>query len=123
MRCCGPAAPLATSARLRRCGRCSAAASPPPPPPPPSRARQAKNPADWGRDYDAIRDSLHRDKAFLARELTRIACDVPVNASPAALLRRTPDLPGFEAFCDQAKFGTMLRRQAARMAAALEFAK
>ena len=67
--------------------------------------------------------ALHRDKAFLARELTRIACDVPVNASPAALLRRTPDLPGFEAFCDQAKFGTMLRRQAARMAAALEFAK
>jgi DNA polymerase-1 len=67
--------------------------------------------------------ALHRDKAFLARELTRIACDVPVNPSPAALLRRTPDLPGFEAFCDQAKFGTMLRRQAARMAAALEFAK
>jgi hypothetical protein len=66
---------------------------------------------------------MHRDKAFLARDLTRIACDVPVNTSPAALLRRTPDLPGFEAFCDQAKFGTMLRRQAARMAAALEFAK
>ena len=65
MRCCGPAAPLAASARLRRCGRCSAAAEPPPLPPPPSRARQAKNPADWGRDYDAIRDSLHQDKASL----------------------------------------------------------
>ena len=64
MRCCGPAAPLAASARLRRCGRCAAAATPPPPPPPGS-ARQAKNPADWGRDYDAIRDSLHRDKASL----------------------------------------------------------
>ena len=62
----------------------------------------------------------HRDKAFLARQLTRIACDVPVDSSPAALARRRPDLPGFDAFCDQAKFGTMLRRQAARVAAALE---
>ena len=63
MRCCGPAASLAASARLRRCARCAAAATPPPPPP--GRARQAKNPADWGRDYDAIRESLHRDKASL----------------------------------------------------------
>jgi hypothetical protein len=52
--------------------------------------------------------------------LTRIACDVPVDASPAALFRRMPDLAGFDVFCDQAGFGTMLRRQAARVAAALE---
>jgi len=59
MRCCGPSAPPAPAARLRRCGRCCAAAGPPPPPS--SRGRTAKNPADWGRDYDAIRDSLQRD--------------------------------------------------------------
>ena len=64
--------------------------------------------------------AAHRDKAFLARQLTRIACDVPVDSSPAALARRRPDLAGFDTFCDHAGFGTMLRRQAARVAAALE---
>jgi hypothetical protein len=62
MRCCGPSAAPAAPAvrtRLRRCGRCCCASAPPPPPR--SRGRTAKNPADWGRDYDAIRDSLQQD--------------------------------------------------------------
>jgi 5'-3' exonuclease len=60
----------------------------------------------------------HRAAAYLARELTRIACDMPLDAGPEALCPRAPDLEALEAFYDQAGFGAMLRRQAARIAAA-----
>lgn len=60
--------------------------------------------------------ALHRDKAFLARELTRIACDVALDGSREALSRRPPDIAAVNAFCDAAKFGTLLRRQAERVA-------
>ncbi len=51
---------------------------PPPPPPPPSRRRTAKNPADWGRDYDAIREDLQRSGSgggggFIGNSLNFIA--------------------------------------------------
>jgi DNA polymerase I len=58
----------------------------------------------------------HRDVAFLARELTRIACDMPMEAQPGDILRRQPDLTGLEEFFDRAGFGVMLRRQAQRIA-------
>jgi 5'-3' exonuclease len=64
--------------------------------------------------------SAHRDKAFLARQLTRIACDVPLDGSRQALARRPPDLVAFNAFLDAARFGSLLRRQAERVAAASE---
>ncbi len=58
----------------------------------------------------------HRATAYLARELTRIACDMPLVATPATLLRRPPELDALHAFYDEVKFGPMLRRQAERLA-------
>lgn len=60
----------------------------------------------------------HRDTAFLARQLTTIACDVPLACTPQTLEPQAPDLAALEAFYDAANFGPGLRRQAARLAAA-----
>ncbi len=58
----------------------------------------------------------HRDAAFLARRLTTIACDMPMDVTADQLRRRKPDLAALEAFYDRAKFGAMLRKQAQRIA-------
>jgi len=58
----------------------------------------------------------HRTTAFLARELTRIACDMPLEAGPATLKLGTPDLAALGEFYDRAGFGAGLRRQAERIA-------
>ncbi|HUO79215.1 MAG TPA: 5'-3' exonuclease H3TH domain-containing protein [Steroidobacteraceae bacterium] len=65
----------------------------------------------------AARLAAHRPAAYLARELTRIACDMPLAATPATLRRAPPDLEGLGAFYDRAGFGPALRRQAERIAA------
>jgi DNA polymerase I len=59
----------------------------------------------------------HRGAAFLARELTRIACDMPLSVEPAELERQAPDLGALGEFYDRAGFGATLRRQAERIAA------
>lgn len=59
----------------------------------------------------------HRDAAYLARRLTAIACDVPLEADRAALRRRPPDLHALREFFDRHGFGPLLRRQAERLAA------
>ena len=59
-----------------------------------------------------------RATAYRARGLTRIACDVPIGAQHADLQCRRPDLQRIAAFCDSHGFGTLLRRQAERLAAA-----
>lgn len=64
----------------------------------------------------------HRAAAYLARELTRIACDMPLRAEPAALRRQAPDLATLSEFYDRAGFGPMLRRQAERIARTAEAA-
>lgn len=66
---------------------------------------------------------LHRDAAYLARSLTRIVCDAPIDATgprlaAADLQRRSPDLEQVAAFCDAHGFGSLLRRQAERLARA-----
>jgi len=61
----------------------------------------------------------HRAAAWLARSLTRIACDVPLNVGRDHLRRGAPDAAGIEAFFDRHEFGPMLRRQAGRLAATL----
>lgn len=61
--------------------------------------------------------AAHRAAAFLARELTAIECDVPLQATPDSLRRGAPDLPGMQEFCERQGFGPMLRRQAERLAA------
>ena len=59
----------------------------------------------------------HREAAYLARSLTVIACDTPLEFSLEALRRRKPDLAALGAFYDRQKFGLALRRQAERLAA------
>jgi DNA polymerase-1 len=60
----------------------------------------------------------HRGVAYQARSLTQIFCNVPLNAAHADLLCRAPDLRRIEAFCDFHGFGSLVRRQAQRLAAA-----
>jgi DNA polymerase I len=59
----------------------------------------------------------HREAAFLARRLTEIACDMPLEAEHAQLSRRAPDMAALERFFDRQNFGPMLRKQAERLAA------
>jgi DNA polymerase-1 len=58
----------------------------------------------------------HRESAFLARRLTEIACNMPLEISHADLARRAPDLPALTEFFDRHNFGPLLRRQAERLA-------
>ncbi|HLY52616.1 MAG TPA: 5'-3' exonuclease H3TH domain-containing protein [Steroidobacteraceae bacterium] len=64
----------------------------------------------------AARLAEHRERVYLSRRLTHIACDVPLAAEVAALRRRPPDLPGLGAFYDGLGFGPFLRAQGARLA-------
>lgn len=57
----------------------------------------------------------HREAAYLARSLTRIVCNVPLQARQADLERRTPDLALIDGFCEAHGFGLLLRRQAERL--------
>lgn len=59
----------------------------------------------------------HRESAFLARQLTEIACDMPLDVDVAQLRRRPPDLDALNAFYDTVGFGRLLRNQAERIAA------
>ena len=62
----------------------------------------------------------HRDAVFLARQLTRIACDLaldlPDGAGTEPLRRRPPDLGGLGSLYDRLGFGPFLRRQGERIA-------
>jgi len=58
----------------------------------------------------------HREEAFLSRQLTGIACDMPLEAEIDDLRRRAPDLAAVESFYDTVDFGRMLREQARRIA-------
>ena len=60
----------------------------------------------------------HRATAYRAQALTRIACDAPLAVAGDDLRRLLPDLAEIAAFCDRHGFGTLLRRQAARIHAA-----
>ena len=67
---------------------------------------------------DRLRD--HREAAYLARRLTCIACDMPLEFAPVDLRRRAPDVPALESFYERARFGPMLGRQAQRLARAFD---
>jgi hypothetical protein len=58
----------------------------------------------------------HRDAAFLARRLTEIACNMPIEIGRAQLIRRAPDVVALTDFFDRHNFGPMLRKQAERLA-------
>jgi DNA polymerase I len=63
-----------------------------------------------------VRLSAHRDSVFLARQLTRIACDLRLNVGTGGLRRRPPDLPALSQLYDRLGFGPFLRRQGERLA-------
>ena len=58
---------------------------------------------------------MHRDEAMLARRLTGIACDAPIEDAEFALQPSAPDLGAINALFDEAGIGTALRRQAERV--------
>jgi len=58
----------------------------------------------------------HRETAYLARRLTAIACDMPLEVGPDGLRRRLPDVRALNTFYDAQGFGPMLRRQCERLA-------
>ena len=58
----------------------------------------------------------HRDAAMLARQLTGIACDAPVERPETGLRPTRPDLGNINALYDEAGIGMALRRQAERVA-------
>ena len=57
----------------------------------------------------------HRELAFLSRQLTGIACDMPLAVAHDDLLRRSPDLAAADAFYEAQGFGRLLREQARRV--------
>ena len=60
--------------------------------------------------------AAHRDSVYLARALTRIACDLQLGVTAGALRRRLPDLPALAELYDRLGFGPFLRRQGERLA-------
>lgn len=58
----------------------------------------------------------HREAALLARKLTGIACDAPMNDPERYLRPARPNLGAINALFDEADIGTALRRQAERIA-------
>jgi DNA polymerase I len=57
----------------------------------------------------------HQDAAFMARQLTSIACDMPLEMEAEGVRRRLPDLAAVSRFYDVQGFGPFLRRQAERL--------
>ena len=66
----------------------------------------------------AARLHAHRDAAYLARRLTGIVCDIPLEFTLDDLRPRAFDAGRLEAFFDTHGFGSILRRQAQRIAGA-----
>lgn len=64
----------------------------------------------------AERLAAHRESVFLARSLTRIACDLSLGVDAQALRRRPPDMRALAALYDRLGFGPFLRRQGERLA-------
>ncbi|MCH7820416.1 MAG: hypothetical protein IIA07_00245 [Proteobacteria bacterium] len=58
----------------------------------------------------------HKDDAMLARKLTGLVCDVPIEDPETSMQRSAPDLGDINALFDEANIGTALRRQAERIA-------
>jgi 5'-3' exonuclease len=58
----------------------------------------------------------HKEDAMLARQLTGIACDAPIEKPRTGLRPTAPDLGNINALFDEAGIGMALRRQAERVA-------
>ena len=66
----------------------------------------------------AARLLAHKEAAYLARRLTGIVCDMPLEAMPDDLKPRPQDSVRLDSFFDAHGFGNILRQQARRIAAA-----
>jgi DNA polymerase-1 len=66
----------------------------------------------------AARLLAHKEAAYLARRLTGIVCDLPLDVTLDELKPRPPDMGLLEAFFDAHGFGNILRHQARRIAGA-----
>lgn len=66
----------------------------------------------------AARLLAHKEAAYLARQLTRIVCDLPLEVTLDELKPGRPDRTALERFFDVQGFGNILRQQARRIAAA-----
>ena len=64
----------------------------------------------------AARLLAHKEAAYFARRLTGIVCDMPLEASVDDLRPRPADAAALERFFDAHGFGSILRRQARRIA-------
>jgi DNA polymerase I len=64
----------------------------------------------------AARLVTHQESVYLARRLTRIACDLSLGANAANLRPRMPDLRALGELYDRLGFGPFLRRQGERLA-------
>ena len=60
--------------------------------------------------------AAHKESVYLARQLTRIACDLSLGANAGTLRRRMPDLVALAQLYDRLGFGPFLRRQGERLA-------
>jgi len=60
--------------------------------------------------------AAHRESVYLARSLTRIACNLSLGLEAEALRRRPPDRRALDALYDELGFGPFLRRQGERLA-------
>ena len=59
--------------------------------------------------------ATHKEDAMLARRLTGLACDAPIDDAEAAMQRSAPQLGDINALYDEADIGAALRRQAERI--------
>jgi 5'-3' exonuclease len=66
----------------------------------------------------AARLLAHKENAYLARRLTGIVCDLPLEVTLEELRPRPPDTQRLEAFFDRHGFGNILRQQTRRIAGA-----
>ena len=63
----------------------------------------------------ATKLETHKEDAMLARRLTGIACDAPIEDAEAAMQPSAPRLGEINALFDEAGIGSALRRQAERV--------
>jgi DNA polymerase I len=63
---------------------------------------------------DRLRE--YRESAYLARQLTRITCDIELGVGVEGLRRRLPDVRALGGLYDHLRFGPFLRRQSERLA-------
>lgn len=58
----------------------------------------------------------HRQAAYLAQQLTRIRCDMPLSAARKELKRKAPDMDAINTVFDQLGFSDTLRNKVAKLA-------